>query len=249
MIREKYHHLFWDLYSDKMHKWIITHPHAGKCQGREFFHQKLEISYKIHLVYDEEKDIFTKMTYQVSGRTFMIALLEGLNEMVLNKKVSTIAHLRADDLLETLSAYEITDRYSDEDISDYVQYLSRYANHVIDSYIQIMEDIVPIKYTTPEGLHHFTVENEGIANFFDLEKPAQISHLERVLENDIRPYVQLDDGNVKIKDMTKNGVVFIVYEGNCTSCHASGSTTLSAITNILKAKVHEKLEVLPFLGS
>ena len=249
MIREKYHHLFWDLYSDKMHKLIIYHPHAGKCEGREFSHQKLGISYKIHLVYDEENDLFTKMTYQLSGQTFMIALLEGLAELVLNKKVSLVAAICADNLLETLSAYEITDRYSDEDISDYVQYLSRFANFVIDSYIQIMDDIVPIKYTTPEALSNFSVEKEGIANFFELEKIAQISHLERVLENDIRPYVQLDDGDVKIKDLTKNGVVFIVYEGNCTSCHASGSTTLSAITNILKAKVHERLEVLPFLGS
>lgn len=249
MSEEKYHQLFWDLYSDKMHKLIVSRPHARKCEGRDFFHQKLGISYKIELTYDESKEMFTNMSYQLSGPTFMIAFLEGVCEMVLNKKVSTVAHFRADDLLETLLAYEITDRYGDDDISDYVQYLSAYANHVIDSLMALVEEMVPIKYTTPEGLSTFAVNGEGVENFFELEKPAQISHLERVLEKDVRPYVKLDDGNVKIKDLTKNGIVFIEYEGNCTSCHAAGSTTLQAITSILKAKVHDRLEVLPFLGS
>ena len=87
-----------------------------------------------------------------------------------------------------------------------------------------------------------------IEDFFQLEKKAQVNLIDEVMETDIRPYVALDDGNVKVKDLTKNGVVLIQYEGNCTSCHAAGSTTLSAITEILKSKIHPELQVLPFMG-
>jgi|GEM_PF-3377708 len=249
MSKEKYSPLFWDLYSDKMHQWIVSHPHGKVCEGKRFFHQALGISFTIDLQYDVFEQLFTTMSYQVSGPSFMIALLEALAATVVGKKIALCAHIRVDDLFEALKVYDIADRYSDEDIRDYIQYLSRFANQVMDAYMEIVDEKVPLQYSTPEGLSHFSVEGEGIGNFFELEKSIQISHLERVLEKDIRPYVQLDDGDVKIKDVTKNGVVFIEYEGNCTSCHAAGSTTLSAITQILQAKVHQRLEVLPFLGS
>ncbi|MCH9617270.1 MAG: hypothetical protein SP4CHLAM5_07940 [Chlamydiia bacterium] len=248
-MHKKYtHHLFWDLYSNKMRKKIARPQHAGKCSGEDFFHEKLSVAYKIELIYDPSAEMFTDMKYVVTAATFMTALLEGLAECILNKKVSSVVHLRASDILDTLQVYEIANLYDDDVMEDYIRFLSPYVNHVIDSFGFIADKLVPNTFTTPEGLSNFSVEGEGIKNFYELDKQVQIAHIERVMEKDIRPYVELDDGGVKVKDLTKNGIVLIEYEGNCTSCHAAGSTTLSAITSILKAKIDNTIEVLPFMG-
>lgn len=242
------HHKIWDLYSDKMHSLIKEHAHAGSCQSKEYENAKLGIKFKLALDYDAEKEHFTDLKYQLEGPSFMIAFFEGLAQIVVNQPVKSLARLRADDILEKINAYELAIDYHDEEITDYIRYISRYLNVIIDAYFEIFEELVGNVYTTPEALANFEIEGEGIANFFDLSKEEQIRLIDEVMEKDIRPYVALDEGNVKIKDLTKGGVLLIQYEGNCTSCHASGSTTLSAITQILNAKVHPELQVLPVTG-
>ena len=248
MHKEYTHHLFWDLYSDKMRKKIMHPQHACKCSGENFIAEKLSVSYRLELTFDKESESFTQMKYMVTGPSFVTAFLEGLAECVLYKKVSKVILIRAGEILDTLNAYEIAHLYSDDDMEDYIRFLSPYLNHLIDSFGFIANRLVPNTFTTPDGLQNFDVEGEGIANFYELSKDIQIAHIERVMEKDIRPYVEMDDGGVKIRDLTKNGIVLIEYEGNCTSCHAAGSTTLSAITSILKAKIHNTIEVLPFMG-
>lgn len=242
------HHLFWDLYSAKMREHIKTATHGRKCEGFAFSREKLGISYKLDFTYDESTEMFSSFSYMIKGPSFMIALLEGLADLVLQKPVKETAFIRAEELLETLSIYEVANVYNDEDISDYISFLSPFVNHVIDSYCFVVEKLVPHKFVTPEALQSFSVDGDGIENFFEFSKEQQISMIERVMEKDIQPYVALDDGSVKVKDLTKNGIVLIEYGGNCTSCHAAGSTTLSAITSILKAKIHNSIEVLPYMS-
>ena len=243
------HHLIWDLYSEKMNKLIKAHKHANECYGKEFKNEKLGCRFKIALNYDKDAEMFTEMSYQVKGPSFMIALLEGLAELIIDVKVQKVARLRVDDILEQVSAYELAMDYDDQDITDFIRYLSRFGNELIDAYFQLFEELVGVMYTTPEALANYSAEGSRlIEDFFQLEKKAQINLIDEVMEQDIRPYVALDDGNVKVKDLTKNGVILIQYEGNCTSCHAAGSTTLSAITEILRSKIHPDLQVLPFMG-
>jgi len=242
-------HMIWDLYSDKMHALIKEHKNAASCNGKEFYNERLGLKFKLHLDYSLDDKEFKSLNYQVGGPSFSVALLEGLAELVVGKPVSTVARIRVDDVLEQTNAYELAMSYSDQDITDFIRYISRYANIIIDAYYEIFEELVGPMYTTPEALANFSQEGgEGIPHFFEIEKDEQIRIIDEVMEKDIRPYVALDDGNVKVKDLTKNGVILIQYEGNCTSCHASGSTTLSAITSIIHAKIHPDLQVLPFLG-
>jgi NifU-like protein len=248
MSKKNPHHLFWDLYSSKMRKLIFEHRHAKRCDGKEFSDEKLGIHYKIDISYNAEKQMFTDMKYCLKAPTFMIALLEALAELILDKDIKKCAKVRADDLLNTISAYEVADLYEDADVGDYIRFISRYVNHLLDSYTEIVAELVPRQFTTPDALIDFSKEGSGIEGFFELEKEHQIHCIEEVMEKDIRPYVALDEGNVKVKDLTKNGIVLIQYEGNCTSCNASSSTTLSAITSILKAKIHPTIEVLPYFS-
>jgi NifU-like protein len=248
MTKKEHHYLFWDLYSSKMRKLILEHKHAKKCAGEIFFYESCKYSYQLDLKYCEEKEHITDFFYLVSAPSFMIALLEGLCSLVKGKKAAKLGFIRASDIFEEIEIYQIVDSYSDKDIADYISYISPFVNHLIDSFSLCIEKIIPIKYTTPQGLSNFSMEANIMEGFINFSKEVKISCIEEVMEKDIRPYIALDDGNVKIKDITKNHVVLIEYEGNCTSCHAAGSTTLSAIASILKAKIHPEIEVLPFLS-
>ena len=243
------HHLIWDLYSNKMKKFILSHAHAGKSNGRTFSCDRLQISYRIAVDYDEENEVFSSMKYSVKGPTFLLAILEGLAVSIANKKISSVALLSGEDIFNELSVAEAGQYCTQEDLEAYFQLISKYVNHVIDSYQTLVEELPFQKYTTPDALKNFSSNRKDIEGFFDLNKESQIAAVEQVIEKDIRPYIVLDGGNIKIRDLTKNGVLMIEYEGNCTSCHAAGSTTLSSISGILKSKVHHKLEVLPYLGS
>ena len=66
-------------------------------------------------------------------------------------KVQKVARLRVDDILEQISAYEIAMDYDDQDITDFIRYLSRFGNELIDAYFQLFEALVGVMYTTPEG--------------------------------------------------------------------------------------------------
>lgn len=245
MYKKYPHHLFWDLYSKEMRKKIEMPFYAKSCSGEEFFGEKLGIAYKLDITFDEEKGVFMSFSYMISGPTFMVALLEGLGDLVVKKRVQDVVHIRGADIFDQLNVYEVAPLYSDEDMEEYSRFLSSFVNHVIDSFSFLVEKYAPHTFSTPEGLKKFEIEGEGVENFYELSKEDQILLVEKVMERDIRPYVEMDDGGVKVKDITKNGIVLIEYEGNCTSCHAAGSTTLSAITSILKAKVHKTIEVLP----
>ena len=245
MYKKYAHHLFWDLYSRAMRKKIETPFYARLCDGEEFFGEKLGISYKIELDLDEEAGTFSRYAFCVSGPTFMTALLEALGDLVVGKKVAEVAHLRGSDIFDALQVHEVASLYSDRDMEEYSRFLSKYVNHVVDSFGFLVEKYAPHTFTTPDALKNFEVEGEGVENFYQMSKEEQVALVEHVMAKDIRPYVELDDGGVKVKDITKNGIVLIEYEGNCTSCHSAGSTTLAAISSILKAKVHKTVEVLP----
>ncbi|MCP4265610.1 MAG: NifU family protein, partial [Candidatus Brocadiaceae bacterium] len=66
------------------------------------------------------------------------------------------------------------------------------------------------------------------------------------IDKEIRPYIELDAGGIQIHEL-KDFELFISYEGACTSCHAATGSTLSAIQNILKSRIHPDLFVTPLL--
>ncbi len=89
-------------------------------------------------------------------------------------------------------------------------------------------------------------EGDGWEGFENLSTQEKIAVIEQVLDVEIRPFVAMDGGGVKLINLLGNEVV-IAYEGNCTSCFASTGSTLSAIQQMLQAKVHKDLVVVPQL--
>jgi cysteine desulfurase len=80
---------------------------------------------------------------------------------------------------------------------------------------------------------------------FSITKKIQL--IEEVIDKEIRPYVELDAGGVTINQLTENNELLISYHGSCTTCHSSTGSTLTAIQQILRTRIHPKLTVIPLL--
>lgn len=85
----------------------------------------------------------------------------------------------------------------------------------------------------------------GYPGWKELTLKQKISVIEEVLNRDVRPYIALDAGGIEVLNLIEEKQVIIAYQGSCTSCYSSVGTTLSYIQQILRAKVHPDLVVIP----
>ncbi len=88
----------------------------------------------------------------------------------------------------------------------------------------------------------------GTLSFDKMTLVQRIKAIDTVLDEDIRPMLVMDGGNMEIIDIKENIPhydLYIRYLGACSGC-ASGSTgTLYAIESVLRQKVDENIRVLP----
>lgn len=74
---------------------------------------------------------------------------------------------------------------------------------------------------------------------------ATLERLDRInelLDEQIRPYLQNDGGNLELIDLTET-LLTVHYQGACGSCPSSTSGTLSAIENIVRT-IEPELQVV-----
>jgi len=83
------------------------------------------------------------------------------------------------------------------------------------------------------------------AAWLSLGKDDQIALIDIVLDEQVRPALMADGGNVKVLDVTDGERVLIQYQGACGSCGASVGGTLSFIERALRKGVYNELIVIP----
>ncbi|MCG3661794.1 iron-sulfur cluster assembly scaffold protein [Aliarcobacter butzleri] len=88
----------------------------------------------------------------------------------------------------------------------------------------------------------------GTISFSEMTLVQRIKAIDSILDEDIRPMLVMDGGNMEIIDIKENLPhydLYIRYLGSCSGC-ASGSTgTLYAIESILQQKIDDNIRVLP----
>lgn len=89
----------------------------------------------------------------------------------------------------------------------------------------------------------------GYPGWNELTLKKKIAVIEEVIAQDIRPYIELDAGGVEVLNLVNDREVIIAYQGSCTSCFSATGTTLSYIQQVLRAKVHPSLTVVPDITS
>lgn len=82
--------------------------------------------------------------------------------------------------------------------------------------------------------------------FKDATLVQKINTIDKVIDDNIREYLVKDNGDMELLNVVEqNGLilVYIEFQGACTSCDASGGTHQS-IENILKRMLSEDIRVL-----
>lgn len=78
---------------------------------------------------------------------------------------------------------------------------------------------------------------------------GQLKQVESVLDEEIRPMLVMDGGNMEVIDLRKTDDgffdLYIRYLGACSGCASGSSGTLYAIEGILQEKLSKQIRVLP----
>ncbi|MBI3900671.1 MAG: NifU family protein [Chlamydiia bacterium] len=197
----------------------------------------------LYWLVDETDGVIADAKFQVFGPPALILAAEIASELVLRKNYHQASRISADLIDRQLQDKQGKPAFSPEMGSFLNQVLSA-MTHAVDQCIEIPcaathYEETPIAWDANAG--------GGVADWESRSKEEKLAILHEVIDKEVRPYIELDEGGVTIEDLKENNEVHIAYQGSCTSCHSATGSTLTAIQQILKTRVHPALTVIPIL--
>lgn len=241
---------YWDLYSKKLKNKITSLRFSGfftegEAREKNMRYVKAEsgdfVTVTLFWLVDESDGVIADSKFQAFGPSCLIGAAEALSELVLRKNYDQASRISADLIDQSLQNAKHEPAFPDECNS----YLNLLLSALDRAVYQCKDLPFTANYeTTPIQLDLST--QEIMANWETLSVEEKKKIIEQVIDQEIRPYIELDMGGVKIVDL-KEWEVFISYQGACTTCYSSTGSTLSAIQEILRSRIHPKLVVTPEL--
>ncbi len=236
----------WTMYSSKLIKSIVHPLYAGIInEGKEGYRLCTSEEpglLRFYLLVSEKDGVIIDAKFQAFGETLLIGSAEIVCELLIEKNYAQAKRISAELIEKSAEDRPLKKGFPPES----------------GSYINLALDVLDGALAQCEGLpmpEEFLVTPVDLSDLKKGEYPnwAALTHNEKlgviqeVLAHEILPYVQLDDGGVSIKELKNDIELTIKYEGSCTSCSSSTGSTLSAIQQILRARVHPQLKVIPDL--
>jgi NifU-like protein len=191
---------------------------------------------------DKDDGIIADVKFQVFGQSVLIGAAEAACELLIGKNYDQAKRVSAD-LLDS----HLRDR-SDEPA--FPRETFPHLNLVLAAIENAAEQCTDIPFAdtyiaAPVPLNIGETIAGGYPGWKDLPLKKKIAVIEEVLNNDVRPYIALDAGGIEVLNLLNDREVIIAYQGSCTSCYSAVGTTLSYIQQVLRAKVHPELFVVP----
>ena len=62
--------------------------------------------------------------------------------------------------------------------------------------------------------------------------------VKKVIESDVRPYIESDGGRIKLKEII-DGTVYVQLSGACSGCPGASMTLRGAVEKIIKLKIRD----------
>lgn len=245
----------WALYSKKVAQ-KIENPHSiGVFTEEEALVRQMRVvqgmqksllnndKILLSLLIDPDDGMVVDARFQAYGHSALIAAAESAIELVIHKYYDQAKRVGAD-----LIDKHLRDK---PDVQAFPEEASSCLNLVVDALeeaTQRCEGIpLPPSYVSPVP-HDIEVIEGGYPGFETLNREQKINVIEQVIANDVRPYIELDGGGIDVINLMHDKEVIISYKGSCTSCFSSTGATLSYIQQVIQAKVHPDLIVIPDFG-
>lgn len=195
----------------------------------------------LYCLVDESDGVFVDVKFQMFGPSSLIAAAESVCEILIGKNYDQIKRVGVE-----LIDKQLRDR---PDEIAFPQEAATQLNIVmlaVDDAVSVCSDI-PLSqgYVSPLPRDFEGKEEGGYPDWLKLNEAEKIACIEEVLNTEIRPYVELDQGGIEIQKLVDGRELYISYQGACTSCYSAIGTTLTAIQEIMRAKVHPEITVIP----
>ncbi len=237
---------YWELFSKKLREKADCLRFAGQFTLSDAQERNMRLvtgkegSLAFYWLVDESDGVIADAKFQAFGPISLIAAGEIVSELALRKNYDQVSRITAD-----LLDQHVRDRKDQPAFPKEAFVHLNQAISAIDLAVQQCLDIpYTVQYDATPIEHDFGEIPGGIPGWEQFPKNQKLQIIEEVIEKEIRPYVELDAGGVKVVDLQEDKNVMISYEGSCTTCHSSTGSTLSAIQQILRARVHPSLSVI-----
>lgn len=226
----------------------ILHPRfsgffTGSPSGMRYVSAQ-EKNFHLHLLVDESDGIIADVKFQAFGPLALIGAGEIGCELMIRKTYPQAGRISAD----------LIDQHGRDkkEIPSFPKEAHGLLNQVInamDSALQLCQDIPCLapNYDTTPITWDIEENPDGIPgwNTFSIEKKTDL--VESVIAKEIQPYIELDAGGVKVLAINEQHELTIAYQGACTTCPSSTGSTLSAIQQILRARLYPQIRVIPHM--
>lgn len=228
----------WQKYGAKLKRKILTPISYGTL--REKSDMRLAIGeagslargnwVRIYLLVDHEDGIIADAKYQAFGETALIGGLEVLCLLTLRKNYHQASRISADMI--------------EQKVGGFPKETYPHLNLILEALEEACKCVsdIPISIASPLQPEFQTGDYPNWAAMTHAEK---LELIENVIHKDIRPYIELDAGGIEVVELKNDCEITITYSGACVTCPSSIGSTLNAITEILRSKVHPSMIVAP----
>ena len=197
----------------------------------------------LYWLVDETDGIIADAKFQAFGPIALIGAAEIASELVLRKNYDQASRISAD----LLDQY-VRDR---QEIPAFPKEAASFLNQVISSIDNAVGQCTDLPFAASYDITPIAADLGGaggrVPGWEGFSKEQKIGWIKEIIDKEIRPYIELDAGGVNIVELKENDELHIAYEGSCTSCHSATGSTLSAIQEILRARLSPALTVVPIL--
>lgn len=197
---------------------------------------------------DKTDGVIIDCRFQAFGPSALIGAAEVVSELVIGRNYD-----QARRIIGELIDRHVRDKNDlKNDIAAFPEEAYSEINAVLEALDKVADDCqgIPLSqsYVAPPitGRDIEIVEG-GYPGFTELTLKQKLAVIEEVIAKEIRPYIELDAGGVEVINLLNDKEVIIAYQGSCTSCYSATGATLSFIQQVLRAKVHPDLDVIPNL--
>lgn len=195
---------------------------------------------RLYLLVDKSDGIIADAKVQLYGPPALIGAAESACALALRKNYEQAKRLSAD-LLDK----EMRDRGEESAFPKEAAWALNLVLDALDAAASQCMDIPIVDGYVAPPMEIEDGEEQEYPGWDQLSVKQKITVIEEVIAREIRPYVELDAGGVRVIDLLDTREVVIAYEGSCTTCHSATGATLSAIQQILRTKIHPELLVTP----
>lgn len=195
---------------------------------------------------DPEDGIIVDAKFQAYGQSALIGAAEIACELVIGKNYDQAKRISAD-LIDKQARDKADSPAFPKETYPHINLVLGAIDHAAE---QCMDIPLPITYHAPPApLDIGEVLEGGYPGWQEMSQPQKLGLIEEILDRDIRPYIELDAGGVQVLNLINQREVIIAYQGSCTSCFSATGTTLSYIQQVLRAKIHPDIIVIPDLSN